>query len=106
MKNLKKKKRIKPQNRIEELGEEMGRYKLLESVALTEGGKELVSLLLEEIAMEIDNLVAANIADQQQLPAIVARIDEKLSIIRKLTKASDNVLIIKEALSEEEERRE
>jgi len=82
---------------------EIEKYAEIEELSNTRGGKQLMDCLKSEIVEEIDNLISKYREKPEELVSIVARIDEKLYLLRKMTKASDNKQIALEAL---EERRE
>ena len=73
----------------------------LKALADTEGGKQLIELLLRDVVSTV-NRVAANRADYSlaQFQAAGADLDTKLNLLRVITRAAENEKYIEEMLSD------
>lgn len=82
----------------EELQKELDEVKKLDVLADSEGGKLLVKALLTDIVNGIDSLTMSfSTATHIELISNIAKIKERLNIVRSLTRAKKN----KEFLSDE-----
>lgn len=85
-------------NEIEKLQDDLDNLKKLDVIADSEGGKVLIETLTKDIVSSIDSLCSNfQTASHIELIAVIAKIKERLNIIRVLTRAKEN----KEFLSKE-----
>lgn len=85
----------------EDIIEDLNKIKDIVILADTEGGKQLVSLLVEDIVSNIDGLLnERHTASHTQLISMICDLKARLDMVRIITRAEHNEKFLKELLEE------
>lgn len=102
---MSKKAELQKQPRVSDeaisLAEQWDQLHDLKALYDSEGGKQLVSLLLQDISSAVTN-VAANrrMYTLQDFQSLASDIDTKLNLVRLLTRAEENERFVEEQIQE------
>ena len=92
------------QTNKEEIQKDVEKYSCLETISNSEAGKILVEYLENGISTAIDELLSKYKDSSNNLIPIIAQIDEKLNLLKIITRAEANKDLAIEALKNEEKR--
>ena len=94
---------IKMKNKKEEILDDIRDYKEIDAVALSKGGKRIISGLREDIVVAIDIISRDyKTATHMELVALCADLSAKMSVFRVLTNAKKNIATLEDILALEE----
>lgn len=86
---------------IEEVQDDISKYKSIVSLQNLDGGKLLVDSLEKSVSGGVENILAAyKTVQHTELIALISKLDANLSLLKVLTRADANL-----ALAQEEYRR-
>jgi hypothetical protein len=103
LKNWKKLKTKQESNMNKELiKKDIEMYAGLESLKTLEGGKTLIKYLENSFVASLEELLHKYKTENNLIP-IIAQIDEKLNLLRAITRSTKNKQLALNALKEEEE---
>lgn len=81
------------------LTEQLGKYRGLDVLADSEGGKTLLASLRHSIANDVEAIVSLIKAPDVELRVAIAKLASNLSVYRTLTNAKENATITEEELN-------
>jgi len=97
--------RLKKMPNKKEIEKDVRKYAGLESLSNTAGGKDLIAYLQSGFVSAVDMLISKYKSGKtDELIPLIAAMDEKLNLLRTLTRASKNKELALTALKEEEKR--
>jgi hypothetical protein len=81
------------------LKEQLGKYKDLDILTESDGGKVLLTALRKQIANDVETIASLLKAPEMELRTAVAKLTTNLGVYRTLTNAKQNAIITEEELT-------
>jgi hypothetical protein len=91
---------VEKDEKIKDVKEDVKKYGALEAIAKMEGGKELIKNLGSDIVSAVENLCAKyKDLSHIELIALIAKLSERLNLLRTLTRSTKNKRLAREELN-------
>jgi hypothetical protein len=87
------------EEKIKEVKADIGKYGALEAIAKMQGGKELIQNLGSDVVSAVENICNKyKEVSHIELISLIARLSERLNLLRTLTRSTKNKKLAREEL--------